>query len=506
MLTFMRFCNVSATILGRLPLIMHALQPLEEARMKNLPVAIQIQSPTSKPFSAAAETRQNQMILIGLMVPFALLVFNTSIFEVTLPTIRDVFQIQADVVAWIMTVYNLPFMVLMPLYGRLGDELGQRQLFTFGIILVCVGTIILAGANSLGWFMVGRAVQGIGSAGIVPLCMAVISQVFPAREQGKAMGTWNSIGPVTNITAPLLAGLLIDYLNWRLIFGPVILIGLGAIWIVWKQVPAGPGTGRAAALRTFDWGGVGLMAGAVTMMMFYLSSQTITGIAPLQDWRLLLLTLLLFGLFIFWEKRQTRPYIALDIFANRTFTQASVCAGLRMFAMSAIGFLVPLYLADIHHLSAASTGMMLMCHAGALLVTMRIGGQWADRWSSRWPVVAGMAIQVSTMIALATLPAEAPLGLIAVTLVVHGVSAGLSLAALHRASLGKLPPNQAGIAAGLYGMVRFTGTMLGPALGGVILQQGLDQGLSLLGAYQVVFWLTAIITLVGVLIGWGLEE
>jgi EmrB/QacA subfamily drug resistance transporter len=474
--------------------------------MKNMPAAIQVQPATANPFSPAAETHQNQMILISLMAPFALLVFNTSVFEVTLPAIRDVFQIQADVVAWIMTVYNLPFMVLMPLYGRLGDELGQRRLFIFGILMVCVGTIILFGASSLSWFMVGRAVQGAGSAGLVPLCMAIISQVFPAKERGKALGTWNSIGPVTNITAPLLTGVLIDYLNWRLVFTPVVLIGLGAIWMVWKQTPANPGRGKPGALRAFDWGGVGLLAGAVTMLMFYLSSQTITGIAPLRDWRLLLVTALLFGLFIVWEKRQTTPYIALDIFANRTFTQASICAGLRMFAMSAIGFLVPLYLADIHHLSAASTGMLLVGHAGALLVTMRVGGQWADRWNSRWPVVAGMAIQVSVMVALAVLPAESPLELVAGSLILHGMSAGLSLAALHRASLGKLPANQAGIAAGLYSMVRFTGTMLGPALGGIILQQGLDQGLSLLEAYQVVFWLTAVVTLGGVLIGWGLEE
>jgi EmrB/QacA subfamily drug resistance transporter len=479
--------------------------------VKNIQVTTHLQSALRKAqFPAVARAvqavSQRQTILMGLMIPFVMLTLNTAVFDVTLPTVRAVFQIQAEGMAWVMTVYNLPFMIATPLYGRLGDELGRRRLFFAGILAFLFGTIITMSAANLGWLMAGRAIQGLGSAGVVPLCIAMISELFPVQERGKAMGTWNSIGPVTNITGPLLAGFLIDYLNWRLVFGPVLLVSLAALWIVWKQVPPKQAAPDFGVLRRFDWGGVALLTAAVTALMFYLSSQMITGVATLRDWRLLSLALVLLGLFLSWERRQANPYISLRIFANKIFSRASICAALRMVAMSGLGFLFPLYLADIHDLSATTTGAILMTHAAALLLTMRVGGQLADRWSSRWPVTIGMSIQVGVIAGLALLPAAAPLWLIAAGLIGHGLSAGLSLAALHRASVGKVSAAQAGTAAGLYSMVRFMGTILGPALSGVLLQQGLDRAWLPIAAYQMAFWLIAGIVSVGILLGWGLQE
>jgi EmrB/QacA subfamily drug resistance transporter len=480
--------------------------------MKDIQPSVQLQTVLNRwrPASSRAEQRfalqDNQLVLISLMTPFVMLIFNQVVFEVTLPTMRTIFQIQADTAAWIMTAYNLPFMISMPLYGRLGDELGKRRLFVAGIITFMLGTAITLSGTNLGWFMLGRAIQGLGTAGVVPLSMAIIAQLFPAQERGKAMGTWNSIGPVTNITAPLLVGLLVDYLNWRVAFGPVLLIGVAAAWVVWKQVPARQQRVDFNILRTFDWGGVILLMAAATTLIFYLSSQKITGVATLQDWRLLGFSLVFFSLFLAWEKRHNSPYIDLKIFANKTFSRASVCAALRMFAMSGIGFLVPLYLADIHQLSAASTGVLLMTHAGALLFTMRLGGQLADAWRSRWPVTVGMIIQAAILVGFALLPGTASLWLIAVGLIIHGLSAGLSLAALHRACLGRMPQEQMGVAAGLYGLVRFAGTMLGPALGGVVLQWALDRAFLPIEAYQMVFWLMAGMVILGVFIGCTLEE
>jgi EmrB/QacA subfamily drug resistance transporter len=454
--------------------------------------------------SPAAQNKS--LILVGLMIPFMMLVFNASVFEVTLPTIRDIFHIRADVTAWIMTAYNLPFIISMPLYGRLGDELGRRRLFIAGIITFLIGTLLTLSAANLGWFIAGRVIQGLGSAGVVPLSIAIIAQHFPVNQRGQAMGTWNSIGPITNIAAPLLSGFLIDYLNWRIVFGPVLLVSLLALGVVWQQTPSKQRPVTPGIWRTFDWVGATLFAVATTTLMFYFSSPAITGVAALQDWRLLALTLLCFGAFIAWEKRQAAPYIELSIFANKIFSLASSCAALRMFVMSGLSFIIPLYLADIHHLNAASTGFMLMAHAGSLLLTMRIGGQWADRWHSRWPVMMGLSLQLSVMIGFALAPATAPLWILAMGLMIHGVSAGLSLAPLHRACVGKVATDQAGVAAGLYSTVRFGGTMLGPALSGLTLQHGLNQSLLPIAAYQTVFWLIAGIALVGVIVGWGLRD
>ncbi|MFQ5614475.1 MAG: MFS transporter [Anaerolineae bacterium] len=457
----------------------------------------------------AEETRPFRVgILIGLMVPMIMMSLNFSMFRVALPIIRDDFGIQADIAAWVMTVYTLPFMIFMPLYGRLGDAFGRRRLYLIGITVFLTGTVIAVLAPNLGWLMAGRAVQGLGTSSFVPLSMAIISQRFPPGERGQALGTWNSVMPFMGMISPVLGGLLIDHLGWRTIFGPVLVAGLVGFLTLRGRVPPTPGVERdqAAFLRSFDWGGVALLGLTVTSLLFYASSRPITGVAALQDWRLLGLTLLLLGGFVYWERRRARPFVDLSILTNKIFRVASLSAGVRMFAMSGIGFLIPLYLADVHALNAAATGLLLMVHAGALFATLRLGGLLADRWDGRWLVVLSLSSQAAMMVYLGLLPATAPLWAVAAGVVAHGLGAGFSLATLHRAAMARIPEEQSGMAAGLYSMVRFAGTVFGTALGGVILQSGLSRGALPIQAYQTVFLFIAGVALLGALTGFGLQE
>lgn len=452
---------------------------------------------------AAWDTRA---ALIGLMVPSIMWVLDFSMIRVALPSIRSSFGARADLVAWIVAGYTVPSVILTPLYGRLGDGLGRRRLFLVGITVFLVGTCINLLATDLPFLLAGRVTQGVGAAGIFPLSMAMISQLFPASEQGKALGTWSSISGATSVVAMPLAGPLIDNLGWRAIFVPVLLVGLVALFFVWRQVPVMQGSAQPDFLRTFDWGGVTLLSSAMTSLLFCLSSRPITGVAPLQDWRLLAMTLLLFVSFILWERRLTKPFVSVDVFARKGFSQASFCAGAREFVMNGMVFLIPLYLTDVHGLGAASTGIMLTIHAVALLATMRLGGRLADRWGSRRPVVFGMSVQVGVMIYVALLSSTAGLGLVVMGLVVHGLGAGLALAALQRAAMRKVPQTQLGVAAGLYRMIGVSGMVLGATLGGVLLQWGLDRALLPIDAYHIVFWLIAPVALLGAIVGLTLKE
>ncbi|MBD3306797.1 MFS transporter [candidate division KSB3 bacterium] len=451
--------------------------------------------------------RNNRMFLVGLMAPMMMIVSNMSMFRLTLPTIRDTFQIQADVTAWLVTAYSLPFMLFMPLYGRLGDELGKGRLFFTGISIFLVGTAVNLVTPTLGLLFLGRAIQGIGAAGVTPLCIALITDYFPIDQRGKSLGIWNSMGPITGMAAPFLGGFLIEYVGWRTIFAFSLAAAVLSLFSVRRQVPhVYWRNSRSHVLRRFDWGGVVLLSLATMLLVFYTSSRPITGIAALQDWRLLTLALLAFAGFIIWQKRGSNPFVTLAIFANTNFTLASLSAAIRMFALNGITFLMPLYLTDVHALRATSIGFLTTLHAGALLATMMIGGHLADRWNGRWPVVIGLVGQAGMIAYLAWLPGTAVLGLVIAGLAGHGMGAGLSLAALHRASMSKILPEQTGIAAGLYSMIRFSGTVLGVALGGVILQQGFDQSLAVIAAYQRVFSYLATVALCGVVLAWRLEE
>jgi MFS family permease len=441
------------------------------------------------------------------MAPSLMVGMDHHVFGVALPTVRAHFGLDADMAAWASMVYTLPFMTLMPLYGRMGDAFGKRRLLLAGLLVFLAGALLVLFAPDLRWFMAGRAIQGVGSAGFVPLGIAIVAQWFSPKERGKVLGAWNSIIPLTGLVFPYFGGLLVDNLGWRAIYPPIALMGLLAFWIVRRNIPTrGQRPIDPAFLAAFDWTGVLLLSTAMTLLLFYTSSRPITGVEGLRDWRLLVLCLFCFAALILWEQRRSRPYLNLATFRRRVFTAASFSAGLRMFLMSSISFVLPLYLTDIHHLSASVIGLAIAIQAGMLFVVSRAGGQLADRWGSRPPVLISMSGLIAVMIVLAFAPPSLPILAIFALSATHGLLIGLSLAPLHRAAMHGVSDQEAGAAAGLYSMIRFAGQILGVAVAGVVLQQGLAQAATPITAYQMVFWLYVGAAAVATLISWGVGD
>lgn len=180
-----------------------------------------------------------RQILISLMFPSMIMPITSSMSKVALPVMRSQFQIPADTTAWINTAFTLPFMILMPVYGRLSDGVGKRRLILAGLLIFSAGTAITLASTNLAWLMVGRAVQGLGGAGMMPLAMAFLSAIFHAEERGKALGTWSTVGPTTAFIGPLVAGFLVEMGGWRTAYVLPLIAGLVAFVVVMRFVPGG---------------------------------------------------------------------------------------------------------------------------------------------------------------------------------------------------------------------------------------------------------------------------
>jgi EmrB/QacA subfamily drug resistance transporter len=445
-------------------------------------------------------------ILVGLMVPMGMTVLNLSMFGVALPAIRDSFQIEADTVAWLVTAYTLPFVIFMPLYGRLGDGLGKRRLFSIGIIIFFLGTLLCLVADSISLLLVGRVLQGIGTAGVNPLCIATIAEIFPRPERGRALATWSSTGPATGMIAPFMGGFLVEHFGWQSLFWTGIIAAAAALWVVRGRIPKLAPTPQPGFLRYFDWVGMALLSGTIIFLVAYLSSRALTGVEPLRDWRLALGTLIVGMALIWWERRHPTPLVPLGLFRGGNFTRGSFAAGLRMMLMSSEGFLLPLYLADIYNITGSQLGIVMTLHAGSLLTTVRLGGRLADHRSRRWPVLLGFAGQGAMFLFLALLSSDTPVWIPTLALMVHGGSAGMSLAVLHRIAMDDVPSDLAGAAAGLYSMVRFFGSVIGATLGGVILTQALARSPMMIDAYHFTFLCTAVVGLIAILSVWRVKD
>jgi EmrB/QacA subfamily drug resistance transporter len=445
-------------------------------------------------------------VLISLMFPSMLMPLTSSMSRVALPVIRDHFAIRADETAWVATAFMLAFTVLMPVYGRLSDGLGPRRLLLIGVALFSAGTAVTALAPNLPWLVAGRAIQGMGAGGIMPLGMALISAIFAPEKRGRALGVWSSVGPTTAFVGPVLAGVLIAAWGWRAAFALPLAAGVVAFVVVRAAIPHGTNGRTPGFLKSFDWPGAALLAGAVSAWLFYLSSRPVTGVAPMRDWRLLGAAIALSAGLLWHQSHRPSPLISLTAVRERTFGLTSFCAAMRMFAMGGMSFLVPLYLTDVHDLPVTRIGLMAMVNPGSMALIVRFGGRLADRLGSRVPVVVGLSVQAGVMLGFSRMPDTATLWPTVGLLASHGLGAGLMLAALHRIAMGRIPADRMGSAAGLYSMLRFIGAVVGTALAGMLLQTQFDAGAAPAVAYRAVFLLFALISLGGVAAAFGLTE
>ncbi len=456
-------------------------------------------------------TAQKRLLLLGLIAPFMMSVMNLSMFRLAIPKIRMLFGIPADSTAWLATAYSLSYMVFMPLYGLLGDRLTKRSLFFAGIAIFFGGTFLIQLSSSLALLVLGRIIQGAGVSGISPLCIAVISSRFPKEERGTALGQWNSFGTITAMVGPFLAGFVIDHFGWRAIYGPVVLLGVASLFFVWKFVPSEKPSAegqekKAAPPLDFDWIGFLLFGLFLLLIVFYISSRPITGIDPFADWRLGLGAAVSLLLLILWERRSSHPIIPFDLLRFGDFLPASLCSAIRMVLLGSFSLLVPLYLTEIYGMSAAWIGSVLAGSYVFFFFAMRIGGRLADRWGSRWFVVAGVCAQGGALVCLALLGDSISSWYVLPGLVLSAAGAGIQLAALHRAAMARIPSERSGAGAGLYSSIRFSGVMFGPALSGVLLENSLLKFTHTLAAYQRTFWIVAAVAGVGLLIALQIKD
>lgn len=458
---------------------------------------------TSESPPAAAATRSQWGLLIALMIPVGMATINMSMFGVALPTVRDTFAVEADMAAWLLAAYSLPFVIFMPLYGKLGDSLGKARLFQSGIVFFFAGSAICVLAGNLTQLLIGRVLQGMGTAGFYPLCMAIIAERFPAAQRGRAMGTWSSVAPGASTLGPLLGGYVVDHLGWNYVFVPSLLVALIALWVAYLRVPSQRPI-HGAGLQAFDWLGAALLGSALVFVIFFLSSRTVTGVEPLRDWRLLAAAVG-FGL-LFWrrEGRAPRPLVNFALYRRKNFGVASLAAGCRMVMMHTAMFLNVLFLTDVYGLKAIELGVFSTIISGAIFATTHWGGLLSDRVHSRLIVGISFTIQACAFAGLALFPL--PLPGAAALMLTQALAGGAAMATLHRAALEDIPGEESGSAAGLYSTARMGGGVVGATMAGVGLQQALLFTPGPGEAYRLVFGGVAAISLASLAVALKLEQ
>ncbi|MGQ7296991.1 MFS transporter [Quadrisphaera sp. KR29] len=415
------------------------------------------------------------------MLGFFVITLDATIVNVALPSIRQELGGGISGLQWVVDGYALMFAAFLLSAGSLSDRVGARQSHAVGLVLFMAASLACALATNLSMLVAARIAQGIGAAVIMPSTMALIRHAYPASAaRARAVGLWALGGAVAAAAGPLLGGLL-SMASWRLIFYINLPVGLLTVLLLLRS----PRT--TAQQRPFDVAG---QLTAVAAMGGLTYGAIEVGSAGLEGRVLAAFTIALVATvaFALTQARGRHPMLPLRLFSSSTVSGAVVIGFAFMVGFYGTPFLYSLYFQQVRGLSALQAGLtflpMMVLSACLTPFSARIAG----RLGPRTPIAAGLACLVLGALALALVPASAPVWVISVLLVPMGLSGPLVMPATTATLLDQVEASLAGTASGVFNTSRQLGGALAVAVFGALLaasagfQTGLRISLALTAA------------------------
>jgi EmrB/QacA subfamily drug resistance transporter len=422
--------------------------------------------------------RQILAVLTGLMLAMLLAALDQTIVSTALPTIvGDLGGLNH--LSWVVTAYLLTSTATTPLYGRIGDLYGRKRVFQAAIVVFLAGSALCGAATSMTALIAFRAVQGLGSGGLMSLVFAIIAEVVPMRERGRYQGYFGAVFGLASVAGPLLGGFFTDHASWRWVFYvnlPVGGVALAVIAVVLQLPPIS--AERRAAARIDVVGALLLSAGVTALLLVTVWGGTSFPWASGQVIGTAAAGVLLLSCFVAWEGVARQPILPLRLFRDRVF---GVCALLAVVSgVTLFGALVylPEYQQVVKGESATTSGLMLL----PLTVGVIIGSIGSGRIVSAtgryraFPLLGSAVLAVGFWLLSGATVRTSQLSLSWWMLVV-GLGIGLSLQVIVLAAQNAVPLADLGAATGAISFFRTLGGAFGTAAFGAVLTTQLDHQL-----------------------------
>src|SRR4029453_11685443 len=259
-------------------------------------------------------------ILAATVLAASTTFIDAPLVNVALPALQADLQATITDVQWVIEAYALFLGALILVGGSLGDQFGRKRVFLIGVISFTVASVFCGIATSPATLIVGRALQGIGAAFLVPGSLAIISATFDDSERGRAIGTWSGFSAITTAIGPVIGGWLIGHLSWRAIFFINVPIALVIIFISLWRVPES----ADKESKGLDWLGAILITFGLGALVYGLIESSQLGFGDRSVVVALTAAVALLALLLVIEARISNPMLPLVLFRYRTFTGANL--------------------------------------------------------------------------------------------------------------------------------------------------------------------------------------
>lgn len=418
---------------------------------------------------AAAQTRaglherfEYKWIVLSVTTVGALMAaIDGTIVTLALPDMMVNLHAELIEMIWVIMAYILVSTVFLLTFGRVADMFGRVRMYNLGFVVFTVGSLLCGLSGDAIQLIIFRLVQGSGAAMLVVNSAAIITEVFPPHERGRALGinavTW-SIG---GVFGPILGGFILNAADWRWIFFINIPIGIfGALW----GYRALKEMSQRAREEKFDPLGAATFSIGLTALLIALTLGIELSWTALPIVALFALFVIMLVIFFWWEARAPSPVLDLGLFKNRVYNFSVISALLQSLGLFAVSFLIVFYLQGVLGYDALTAALMLAPLSIVTSVVAPISGLVADRIGARVPATLGILLQAAALWWFTHLTPTTPYPELAAGLALMGLGGGMFFPANTSAAMNAAPMNRLGIASATLATLRQAGMVTSFAL------------------------------------------
>src|SRR6476661_6956718 len=410
------------------------------------------------------DERKRWLALIVLCLGVLMIVLDTTIVNVALPSIRTDLGFTETTLVWVVNAYMLTFGGFLLLGGRLGDLYGHRRLFLVGLAVFTVASLACGVATTQGLLVTARAVQGLGGAVVSAVALSLIMNLFTEpQERARAMGVYGFVCAGGGSVGVLLGGLLTSTLSWHWIFLVNLPIGVVVAVLCRALVPAG----SAQSAQKLDWAGAVTVTASLLLAVYAIVNGNEAGWTSARTLGLLAGAAVLMAVFLVLEARVASPLVPLGLFRHRNLAIANIAGVLWAAAMFAWFFMSALYMQLVLGYTPMQVGLaFLPGNLVMAVLSLGLSARIVMRFGIRGPLAGGLLLAAVGLALFARAPVGGTFWVdVFPGMVLLGIGAGIAFNPLLLAAMNDVGPEDSGLASGVVN----TAFMMGGALGLAVL-------------------------------------
>lgn len=395
-------------------------------------------------------------ILFTVLIMTFMATLDSSIVNVALPVMQKALGAGLDQIQWVSSVYLLTMCAFLLVFGRLGDLYGKVRFFEVGVVIFSVGSLMCGMSTSLPALVVSRAVQGIGGASAMANNMGIITEAFPARERGRALGLLASFVALGMMCGPVLGGFIVSALPWECIFLINVPVGVVSVILGRFTLPKDAHRHEGAAMDL-----VGSLLLVPGMLLTFLSVTMMQGGAAWWVPVALAAGVAMLILFVRHERVTADPLMSFAIFRDRRFVVNLACLCISFVAIGVYELMTPFYLQDARGFAPGVAGLIFCVIPLVNAAFGPVSGAVSDRIGCELPTAVGLGAFSVGLYLTGTLGMDASLPQILFYLGLASFGTSIFQSPNNSLIMGSVPVEMLGFAGSVSALARYLGMAVG---------------------------------------------